>query len=102
MDTEGTGDLMTIKMPIKFFGKYQIKVRSGGTENLDRCQKLTIIPLSSEEKEGSSQESGEAGSYQVIFHDAGCRRIITGKLKENLEERVVFQVDDKEYEFSPL
>jgi len=25
-----------------------------------------------------------------------------GKLKENLEEKVVFTVDEKEYEFSPL
>jgi hypothetical protein len=42
------------------------------------------------------------GSYQVIFHDSGCRRIIVGNPKENSEEKVVFQVDEKEYAFSPL
>lgn len=93
---------MKIKMPIKFFGNYQVKVRTADSEERDRCQKLTIIPLGSEEPDSPSMDSSEVGSYQVIFHDAGCRRIITGKLKENLEERVVFQVDDKEYEFSPL
>lgn len=89
-------------MPIKFFGNYQVKVRTADVEEQDRCQKLTIIPLGSEAEEKPSPDAGEGGSYQVIFHDAGCRRIITGRLKENLEERVVFQVDDKEYEFSPL
>jgi hypothetical protein len=93
---------MKIKMPIKFFGNYQVRVRTVDSEELDRCQKLTIIPLGAEEEDSPSPEAGEAGTYQVIFHDAGCRRIITGKLKENLEEKVVFQVDDKEYEFSPL
>lgn len=93
---------MKIKMPIKFFGSYQVKVRTADAEELDRCQKLTIIPLGSEAEESPSPDTGQGGSYQVIFHDAGCRRIITGRLKENLEERVVFQVDDKEYEFSPL
>ena len=93
---------MKIKMPIKFFGNYQVTVRSADSESQDRCQKLTIVPLGSEEKESPSKEPGEAGSYQIIFHDAGCRRIIVGKLKENLEEKVVFEVDDKEFEFAPL
>lgn len=88
---------MKIKMPIRFFGNYQVTVRSADSESQDRCQKLTIVPLGAEER-----ESPEAGSYQIIFHDAGCRRIIVGKLKENLEEKVVFQVDDKEFEFAPL
>jgi hypothetical protein len=93
---------MKIKMLIKFFGNYQVKVRTAEAEKLDRCQKLTIIPLGAEEKDRPSEDTGEAGTYQVIFHDMGCRRIIVGKLKENLEEKVVFQVEDKEYEFSPL
>jgi hypothetical protein len=93
---------MKIKMPIKFFGSYQVTVRSPDSESQDRCQKLTIVPLGSEAKDGPPQEPGGSGDYQIIFHDAGCRRIIVGKLKENLEEKVVFQVDDKEFEFSPL
>ncbi len=93
---------MKIKMPIRFFGNYQVTVRSESTESKERCQKLTILELSSEDKDEASQGPDAAGSYQIIFHDAGCRRIIVGKLKENLEEKVVFLVDDKEFEFTPL
>jgi hypothetical protein len=93
---------MKIKMPIKFFGNYQVTIRTEGSESRERCQKLTIMELSSEAKERPSGEAAGEGNYQIIFHDAGCRRIIVGALKENLEEKAVFQVDDKEYEFSPL
>ena len=93
---------MKIKMPIKFFGSYQVIVRTASSEARERCQKLTILQLDPEEKDKPSEGSGDEGSYQIIFHDSGCRRIIVGKLKENLEEKVVFQVDDKEYEFSPV
>jgi hypothetical protein len=93
---------MKIKMPIRFFGNYQVTVRSGSSESRERCQKLTVVELQSEEKEKPSGDPSAAESYQIIFHDSGCRRIIVGKLKENLEEKVIFEVDDKEYEFSPL
>jgi hypothetical protein len=93
---------MKIKMPIKFFGNYQVIVRSASSESRERCQKLTILQLSPEERDKPSEDSGDEESYQIIFHDSGCRRIIVGKLRENLEEKVVFQVDDKEYEFSPV
>jgi hypothetical protein len=91
---------MKIRMPIKFFGNYQVTVRSGSSESRERCQKLTISELSS----GGSDQPEDAGTetYQIIFLDSGCRRIIQGRLKENLEDKVVFQVEDKEYEFSPL
>lgn len=93
---------MKIKMPVRFFGSYQVTVRSATSESQERCQKLTIVPLRAEGKEASPQDPADAGSYQIIFHDSGCRRIIVGTLKENAEEKVVFQVDEKEYEFSPL
>jgi hypothetical protein len=93
---------MKIKMPIRFFGNYQVIVRSGAAEAKERCQKLTILELSPEDPGQPPNDPADAWSYQIIFHDAGCRRIITGKLKENLEEKVVFLVEDKEYEFSPL
>jgi hypothetical protein len=93
---------MKIKMPIKFFGNYQVTVRSGSSESRERCQKLTVVELQSKEKENPSEDAGTAESYRIIFHDSGCRRIIVGQLKENLEEKVVFQVDNKEYEFSPI
>ncbi len=93
---------MKIKMPVRFFGSYQVTVRSGMSESRERCQKLTIVPLRSEGKEAAMEDPADAEHYQIIFHDSGCRRIIVGTLKENAEERVVFQVDDKEYEFFPL
>lgn len=93
---------MKIKMPIRFFGSYQVTVRSGTSESRERCQKLTIVPLRSEGNEAATQDPADAGSYQIIFHDSGCRRIVVGTLKENEEEKAVFQVDEKEYEFSPL
>jgi hypothetical protein len=93
---------MKIKMPIRFFGNYQVTIRSAGSASRERCQKLTIMALSSEANEKSSEDAEAAASYQIIFHDAGCRRIIVGALKENLVEKAVFQVDEKEYEFSPL
>lgn len=94
---------MKIKMPIRFFGSYRVTVRSASSESRERCQKLTIVPLRTEGEAGpESQDSEGMGSYQIIFHDSGCRRIIVGQLKENLEAKAVFQVDDKEYEFSPL
>jgi hypothetical protein len=93
---------MKIRMPIKFFGNYLVTVRSGSTESKERCQKLTVVEMSSDQKGETTENTDDAGNYQIIFHDAGCRRIIVGRLKENLEERVVFVVGDKEYEFSPL
>jgi hypothetical protein len=41
-------------------------------------------------------------THQINFFDFGCRRIIEGKLTVNEEERVVFKVEEKEYEFSPF
>jgi hypothetical protein len=93
---------MKIKMPIRFFGNYQVTVRSGSTESKERCQKLTVVELSADETGDLTKSPGSAGNYQIIFHDAGCHRIIVGRLKENLEEKVVFVVGDKEYEFSAL
>jgi hypothetical protein len=93
---------MKIKMPIKFFGNYQVTIRSGASASRERCQKLTVVELQPEEKEKPSGDPGASETYQIIFHDSGCRRIIVGKLKVNLEEKVVFEVDDKEYEFLPL
>jgi hypothetical protein len=93
---------MKIKMPIRFFGNYQVTVRSGSSESKERCQKLTVVELNPEETGDLTKSPENAGNYQIIFHDAGCRRIIVGRLKENLEEKVVFVVDDKEYEFSAL
>jgi hypothetical protein len=95
---------MEIKMPVKFHGSYVVVTRSEGKEKKERCQKLTIRELSEKEK-GKSHESldpEQMPTHQITFYDFGCKRLLDGKMKENEEERVVFQVQDKEYEFSPF
>ncbi len=95
---------MEIMMPIKFHGNYLVVIRCGDSEARERCQKLTIRQLSDEEKaqsyEGLPEE--ETPTHQVTFYDFGCKRIIEGRLKVNTEEKAVFGVKDKEYEFSPF
>lgn len=95
---------MEIKMSVKFHGNYVVSIKSGDQEDRERCQKLTIRPLSVEEQErsfpGLSPE--ETPTHQVTFYDFGCKRIIEGVLKDNTEQRVSFLVKDKEYAFSPF
>ncbi len=93
-----------IRMPIKFHGNYAIVIRCGDTQSRERCQKLTVRELSADEKskyEGSADEGGTP-THHVTFYDFGCKRIIEGRLGENEEDRVVFKVQDKEYEFAPF
>jgi hypothetical protein len=95
---------MEISMPIKFHGNYLVVTRCEGREKRERCQKLTIRELAEQEK-GEFKETLDPGprpTHQITFYDFGCKRILDGALKENGEERVVFQVQDKEYEFSPF
>jgi len=89
---------------IKFHGNYVVAIRSGGGEDRERCQKLTIRQLSPEERERSySDLPGEKRpTHQVTFYDFGCKRIIEGILKDNSPERVSFLVKDKEYVFAPF
>jgi len=95
---------MEIKMPIKFHGNYVVAIRTGNSEDRERCQKLTVRELSEEEKEQSfkGMPREEMPTHQVTFYDFGCKRIIEGILKVNEEDRIVFGVKEKEYEFSPF
>jgi len=95
---------MEIKMPIKFHGNYVLAIRSGDSEDRERCQKLTVRRLSEEEKEQSFKglPEGDVPTHQVTFYDFGCKRIIEGVLKVNEADRIVFGVKKKDYEFSPF
>ncbi len=95
---------MEIKMPIKFHGNYVLVIRTAGSEDRERCQKLTVYPFSEEEKEQFFKgiPEGDAPTHQVTFYDFGCKRIIEGRIKVNEEDRIVFVVGEKEYEFSPF
>jgi hypothetical protein len=98
------GKNMDIKMPIKFYGNYRVIIRQGDWESRERCQKLIVREMSPEEKNQYFKDLDEKDipTHQINFYDFGCRRIIEGKLKENEEARLVFDVHGKEYEFSPL
>ncbi len=88
---------MSIKMPIKFLGSYKVITRQGGTEKQEICQKLSISALS-----GQAQNSVEnSPTHLITYFCFGCRRVLEGKMMENQEDRVVFQSDNREFEFSP-
>jgi hypothetical protein len=90
---------MSIKMPLKFAGSYKVITRHGGAEKREFCQKLTMTPLV-----GPNQgDGGEADlpAYLITYFCFGCRRVIEGRLKENREDSVVFQVDEREFEICP-
>lgn len=95
---------MDIKMPIKFHGSYQLIIRRGDSKSRERCQKLTVRELSTEEKGLHAGESDGCvlPTHLITFYDFGCKRIVEGRLKENEEDHVVFVVQDKEYTFSLL
>lgn len=88
---------MSIRMPIKFHGSYKVVTRRGATEKQEICQKLTVTPLAGEKR----AETAGSPTHLVMYFCFGCRRILEGTLKENREDRVVFQVEDAEFEFCP-
>ena len=90
---------MSIKMPLKFFGSYKVITRQGGAEKQEVCQKLAMSPLAPHEQGAAGKENSP--THQITYFCFGCRRVLEGKMKENLEDRVVFQVDEREYEFRP-
>ncbi|ABK17958.1 hypothetical protein Sfum_2276 [Syntrophobacter fumaroxidans MPOB] len=100
---EGKAIPMSIKMPVKFHGSYRVAVRHGGFERKEICQKLSLIALSGKPKAASESDPGDgpAPSYQITYYTFGCKRMVEGKLKENAEDRLVFDADGKEYEFTP-
>ena len=91
---------MNIKMPIKFHGSYRVVTRHSGVEKQELCQKLTISPLAEQEPRGPEAGAG-APTHMITYFCFGCRRVLEGKIKENDEYRVVFQSDEREFEFSP-
>ena len=92
---------MEIKMPIKFYGKYSVIIRQGDLEERKQCQKLLITAITPAEKEQYYKDLDEKDipTHQVIFFEAGRRRIIQGKLTVNEDDRATFQTEGKEYEF---
>ncbi len=95
---------MEIKMPVKFHGNYIVTIRQGDWEGRERCQKLIIREITPSEKEQyyKGRDEKDIPSHQVNFFYSGCRRIIEGKLTINEEDRVVFAVEGKDYEFKPF
>ncbi len=90
---------MSIKMPLKFAGSYKVVTRQGGAQKQEFCQKLAMTPLAGQEQGAGGEENPPA--YLITYFCFGCRRVLEGRLKENREDKVVFQVDDREFEFCP-
>lgn len=90
---------MSIKMPLKFLGSYQVVMRRGETEKQEICQKLTMTPIAGQEEKSGSVENSP--THLITYFCFGCRRVLEGRIKENEEDRAVFQVDEREYEFRP-
>jgi hypothetical protein len=90
---------MSIKMPLKFAGSYKVVTRHQGAEKQEFCQKLTISPLQGAEQGAGGQV--DLPAYLITYFCFGCRRVLEGRLKENREDRVVFQVDERELEICP-
>ena len=93
-----------IKMPILFHANYKVIIRTSDWETRERAQKLTVRELSPEEQKASFKDMAEKDmpTHQITFYDFGCKRVIEGKMLENAEEKIVFKVQEKEYEFSHL
>lgn len=91
---------MEIEMPISFFGNYEVVVRSGDSESREKIQKLAVSELPSEE--GSEPAERDRPTHLIVFFSFGCRRVVEGKLAVNEKDRVVFQAEGKEYEFTPF
>ena len=94
---------MNIKMPIKFHGNYLLTIQAADSQSRERCQKLTVRELSSEEAAAKmpASQTTEAPTHLITFYDFGCKRAVEGILRENETDKLVFLVDDKEYSFSP-
>lgn len=88
---------MPIKMRIMFHGNYLLVTRYSGQEKRERCQKLNVKELPAGDSSGDDQPT-----HQITFYDFGCKRLLNARIKEDLEDKVVFETQDKEYEFSPL
>jgi hypothetical protein len=90
---------MSIKMPLKFAGSYKVTTRHEGSEKQEICQKLSMTPLGESEQGSDAVENFPP--YRITYFYFGCRRVLEGKLKENHEDRTVFDVDGREMEFCP-
>jgi hypothetical protein len=104
VEERGDREMTEIRMPIYFHANYKVIIRTTDWETRERAQKLSIRELSPEEQKASFKDLAEKDmpTHQIIFYDFGCKRVIEGKLLENVEEKLVFKVQEKEYEFSHL
>jgi hypothetical protein len=95
---------MSIRMRIMFPGNYAVVTRYSGQEKRERCQKLTIRELTAVEKQslGEGESGGDSPTHQITFYDFGCKRLLNARIKEDREDKVVFETQGKEYEFSPI
>jgi len=91
---------MSIKMPIKFHGSYKVVTRQGAIEKQEICQKLSMTPIVGQNQDAPANPENPS-NYLITYFCFGCRRVLEGTIMENSADKVVFQVDDRQYEFCP-
>jgi len=91
---------MSIKMPVKFYSSYKVTTRLSGVEKSEICQKLSFSPIAGQER-GDAAAARDPVKYLITYFSFGCRRVVEAEIKENREDGLVFQAEDREYEFTP-
>jgi carbamoylphosphate synthase small subunit len=101
---DGGKEMTEIKMPIFFHANYKVIIRTKDWEARERAQKLSVRELTPDEQQTYFKNFAEKDmpTHQIVFYDFGCKRVIEGIMTANETEKIVFKVQEKEYEFSHL
>lgn len=86
-------------MKILPFHYYDFIMRAGDSQRVGRCFNLVVQELSPEEL---LEPEVEKLTHVVAFRDS-CSRTYLGKIKEDSEERLIFELaGGKEFVFRPI
>ena len=96
---------MDIKMPILANRYYRMIMRFQEWERSGMCFHLRVQQMNPEDKKSYEGyvDKEEIPTCRCIFYDFEYYRVIEGRLKENMKDRLVLDIGrGKEYEFSLL
>ncbi len=79
-------------MEIKEAHFYEMIVSAGSAQRKSRVFNLRL-----------SEIPGQSGRYQIYYYDCGTTHAFQGKILENTNEKLLFEIDGgKQFEFKPL
>lgn len=79
-------------MKIKDAHFYEMVVSLGSAQRKSRVFNLRL-----------SEIPGQEGLYQIYYYDCGTTHAFQGKIIDNTDERLLFEIDGgKQFEFKPL